>query len=309
LSKPTVARSLLGDVLVDGLGRGFRTQPGKLPLAGCHAKLERASEHLQQLDAELGLFFDSDPYGAIGELEPNSDWYVFRVKTLRPPPPRIGVLIGDLVHQLRSTLDHMVFEAATKHLGRKPPENISLPIETSPAQFEKKAPRKLMDLRRNEWVVSDQCLALITGMQPYQGTDRPHEDHLAILERLWNLDKHQTVIPLPIAQQAGWSADFIPNADAEPILERRGRGHIALEDDAKLISVRISRTGPNPHVHMDGDALVKVQGKGFMRNLTADLWWIQSTVAMLVAAFSTPEPPLSGGVPPSGMYRTRIVSV
>jgi hypothetical protein len=40
-----------------------------------------------------------------------------RVRLRRSPPPELALIVGDAVHNLRTALDHTVYEAARKHAG------------------------------------------------------------------------------------------------------------------------------------------------------------------------------------------------
>jgi hypothetical protein len=226
-------------MLIDGVrvdARGI-----ELKLDGILDKLERAHEHREQFQVELREFLDTDPYGALGEIEGEHGWYVFRVEVRRPIPPRLGVLFGEWVHQVRSSLDHLIWELARWHLNRTPPIGTVFPIQTGRAGAE-----RLM--ARLKGRIPDDFHAAIERLQPI-GTDNDHP--LVALERLWNRDKHATVIPIPEAETLTLGhIEYRPNRDAGNITERRPRSHVRLEEGAELARVKIAPVGPDPRVDM-----------------------------------------------------------
>lgn len=239
------------------------------------AKLARAQEHLEALDAELVKFFDSNPYGALGEIEGEDGWYVFRVKTRRQPPPRIGVLLGEYVHQVRSAFDHFAWALAELHTRGTPPSVIGFPIETSRTNFQKKARHRL------DGHISPGWFAVIEAMQPYDA----HDHALAILERLWNRDKHQTIIPLPVTETMTLGhTEIRPESDAITITERRPRSGVRLEDKAELARVKIATTIQQPHVDMYVCTPAKIRSESGI-DLYWDIGFAESTLYGLLSLF------------------------
>ena len=82
-------------------------------LEGVWAKLARAEKHHDLLEQELGDFIEQDPQPiglSIPYLDTESGWHVCLAIARQPPPPRLGVLLGDLLHNVRSALDHLVWQ-------------------------------------------------------------------------------------------------------------------------------------------------------------------------------------------------------
>jgi hypothetical protein len=271
-------------------------------LSGCLAKLARAQEHLHAFDAECRRFFDSDPYRALGEIEGEHGWYVFRVKVIRQPPLRIGVLLGEYVHQVRSAFDHFAFALATVRYGQKtPPESVNFIIETSPKKFGEKSGRL-------KGKIPDDWFALIEALQPYGA----HDDSLAILERFWNRDKHKVVLVLPETEtmQLGHT-QYLPNGDAAPLTERRARAGVRLVDDAELARVKITAAGPNPRVEMYVLTVAKVASEGRL-GFFWDILPAESLLRLLLSVFPggrTVYDDLSGSILLNRVYKTAITTL
>jgi hypothetical protein len=173
---------------------------------GCWAKLRRAEEHLVHLRERVQGFVDGNAYG----VEPDYDFYAGEVvvygKALREPPiAEWGVIIGDIVHNLRSALDHLVWQLTLIN-GRTPPaviprgkagrkwRDIAFPIKLDPTPtdasgnlipWSQTRPREL-------WGVGDNLAAHLESLQPFHSGQDPRNP-LWVLNELWNIDKHRHV--------------------------------------------------------------------------------------------------------------------
>ncbi len=112
----------------------------------------------------------------------------WRLKIKEPFPERWGVLIGDVVTNLRAALDHAFWAAAVLHSG--PPENpreLEFPIyATNRSSYTKRA-KKLQSL------VAPDVWSIVDAMQPFHGGDCAHTSPLEILRYLSNVDKHRFI--------------------------------------------------------------------------------------------------------------------
>jgi hypothetical protein len=72
-------------------------------------KVERAEEHFANLKAALGIGGSpiESPTRASIHVDAQGN-LVYRTDLIEPTPEH-GIIIGDLVHQLRSCLDHIVY--------------------------------------------------------------------------------------------------------------------------------------------------------------------------------------------------------
>jgi hypothetical protein len=77
---------------------------------GIHAKLDRSHETLMAVAAEIAHFFEEEakPWRIDLRSEEGGLRFVWRAHEVRPPPARFSVMAGEIVHGLRSSLDHMV---------------------------------------------------------------------------------------------------------------------------------------------------------------------------------------------------------
>ena len=101
----------------------------------------------------------------------------------------LGLHVGDFLHNLRSALDHLVYELAAAHTA---------PLPTSAAEtcefpvFWKKP----MDARQEQSKIGSvhpDAATLIGAMQPHRKGGNYKDDPLWILNELERIDKHRTL--------------------------------------------------------------------------------------------------------------------
>lgn len=96
----------------------------QLDLTGCWAKVSRAEEHLADLRNRVQGFVNSGAYRITKEQDFYADEVVVYGEVVREPPMTDwGVVIGDIVHNLRSALDQLVWQL-TLASGKTPPDPI-----------------------------------------------------------------------------------------------------------------------------------------------------------------------------------------
>ncbi len=91
------------------------------------ARFRWAEKHLEAHHAEYVSCVDRKPYRL--EVQPNREYteYTFRIRIREAIPDHWSFMIGDILHNLRSTLDNLVFNLAGQPTGTRR-ENIQFPI-------------------------------------------------------------------------------------------------------------------------------------------------------------------------------------
>jgi hypothetical protein len=161
------------------------------PLDSCYAKVRQAEGHAKTLHEEIRAFHKLGVIRIDGQPDPQSTDYVFRVKASEEPPLLDwGCRIGDVLHNLRSALDHLAWQLVVFHKGEQIAEqearNIYFPAALAPNDFNSLAIVQMIDSAH---------LATLRGLQPYHRGDRKRaEGHpLVTLRELSNIDKHRIV--------------------------------------------------------------------------------------------------------------------
>jgi hypothetical protein len=159
-------------------------------LAGAVEKVNRAKEQFDELRAEMDAFFNAEPkpHTSIGEFDTDSWAWIEGFQIRQPPPLRFGVILGDCVHNLRSSLDHVIWQVTLLD-GGTPDDSTQFPVASkSEAQFEAMANLRIPGL-------SKEHRALVKRVQPYHRGDAADAHPLAVLADLSNTDKHQILNP------------------------------------------------------------------------------------------------------------------
>jgi hypothetical protein len=185
-------------------------------LDGCREKVNRAREHGEALEREIAFWQEANPVPFEAKYEAESGYHVSRITALPEVPVlRWGILIGDVLHNLRSALDHLAW-ALSNWGGRTPsdPEGVKFPIVDSPERF-------LSGVAARATSQMDPAhVARIETMQPYHGQGGMGPDSwtgpwihpLAFVRNLNNDDKHRVVTALPVVSNRYemWSSPPIP---------------------------------------------------------------------------------------------------
>jgi hypothetical protein len=160
------------------------------PLDGINAKIQRADEQIKNLNAEISDWLGKNRhlYRTIHEADHDARQAILSV-TGPDPPLRFSVIAGEIVHQLRSCLDHLVYQLVIAKSGSpdaKLEHILQFPICYTPQNFER--------ARRQIQGVSDTAAAEIERRQPYHNKVDIRMHPLWLLRELDNADKHRLLV-------------------------------------------------------------------------------------------------------------------
>lgn len=144
-------------------------------------KLARAREHLAGLDAEIRAYCESGAAGLRFDETCNQARLLFVLNA--PPPPRLSILVGDVVHNARSAIDHLAW-ALVRFNRRTPSRKCSFPICDDEDAFNERGVKIIAGVGRR-------AESIIRGLQPYQLKADAHGHPLWLLQYLSNADKHR----------------------------------------------------------------------------------------------------------------------
>lgn len=211
-------------------------------------------------------------------------------------PAYWGVMLGNIVHNFRSALDHVAWalykRGHTPNLGQEGERNVYFPITTSPAWFKNSLEKKLPGVRRAD-------IATVRRCQPYRAGRRHVEHVLWVLDELSRKDKHRSVqFVIPVPESTGLSI-----GPATDCIYRRMASHsprAILEPGAELGRLFVKKTGPDPyidvqpHFRIDPSVKARLTLEEFLRKTPA-------VVSRILYAFSEPPPSverITGSIPP-----------
>src|SRR6266487_144994 len=149
-------------------------------------RVDRAKYHLDVLHDEIRRFMETEPYTTAREPDPDSGGFRFRLTVKAAVPDSIGLIFGDFVHNLRASMDNLVWEFATHNRRR-----LNFPV----AHERPKPPAEFAPLLRAS--IAPEAFDIIERVQPYNATAPSDPRHrLALLNSFWNKDKHRTTTPV-----------------------------------------------------------------------------------------------------------------
>lgn len=234
-------------------------------LEGVALKLIRARNHFDSLNEVCGKAIEQ----SAGEpfVEREGDWEVVRVP-IREFPQWPSIVSGDYVHNLRSALDHLVWQLV-KVSDAKPGPWTSFPTYGDQDDFirDVEQRKKKRGAGPLEGIERDGPIwALIESHQPYNNTElppwlptdmpdrdswKPRLTHLGILNALNNVDKHRTIHGFSVFPIKGQpiNRSLLWNPDAVLVQQIDRESWEPLVDGAELARFRF-RPGVEPNVRV-----------------------------------------------------------
>lgn len=157
-------------------------------------RLGRAYHHLEALADVMQTFVDEnrDRTAEEFEFDDGSWWYVGYTVEWPDPSPEWGLLLGEAMHQFRSTLDNLVW-TLVKTNNAKPSNTCAFPICSSETDWNKRVvhTRRSRDIDPPLKGIADEAFEAIHDRQPYKRGHDAKRHPLTKLNWLNNVDKHQ----------------------------------------------------------------------------------------------------------------------
>lgn len=155
-------------------------------------RIDRAVKHINEFGLVSSAYLRESPFATRTEsyTENGKEGLRFFFQVNKKLPPSLGVIAGDSIHNLRASLDNIVWA-----LGKVYPSTdtsadanrLAFPVCDTAEQYEN-------TLRRREYKAitnfPSEAQQLIESLQPYYST--PEGFRLSILHALWNADKHRS---------------------------------------------------------------------------------------------------------------------
>lgn len=152
-------------------------------------KIKRADQHINNLKILVSDFLKTDFYTLEANYKTHIQQVAYRVVRVDPLPENVPLVLGDAIHNLRSALEHFMWETVDRFGGTPPDLHTSFPIAMTEQQYRSAFAKREITLLRKE------IKEFISDVQPYVTGDNT----------LWNLhqlditDKHQLIIPVASA--------------------------------------------------------------------------------------------------------------
>jgi hypothetical protein len=145
-------------------------------------KVRRARRHAAELNETIRAFFQKTPYKTTGEIDAETGDKLFKVSRCLPVPREIPLIIGDVLQNLRTALDHLVWQLVEAN-GGKPNKGTAFPFAKTAQDYRNESSRRLKG-------VPEAAIKMIDDLRPYAGGN----EDLYSLHHLNNHDKHRLLL-------------------------------------------------------------------------------------------------------------------
>lgn len=159
-------------------------------------KLDWARHHMGEATRATDSFISTTPYVVTRQLEDGGAKHVYVFTKYTEPPSEIGLHVGDCIHNLRSSLDHLAMALAQK--GAR--DNLSTLTESEERRIQfpiVKCQDDWDSAIRQHWLryVPDAAVQEILLLQPFCRRGAWYDaDFLWRIGQLDNADKHRKLI-------------------------------------------------------------------------------------------------------------------
>lgn len=186
--------------------------------AGIGEKLKRSDQNILNLQSEIQAFFEKCDYPVIPHTN-DEEWqkavdYHRKLKI----PIRFSVLAGEIIHHLRSSLDHLVWIFSTEDIRREKGGSIAFPVVC----HDPPPPKEIERLHGQIQGIADARVRdRIIALQPYhRGADGANSP-LAIIHEMDRFDKHRELVLINNCVTANVR---VPDRDTEDALRLHQNG-------------------------------------------------------------------------------------
>ncbi len=191
-------------------------------------KIERTEAQIDDLKGKISSFFDSKPYGLISKRD--NQLQIFQISLRTPMPKIFKIIIGEILHNLRSSLDQLACALAMKQSGSC--KKIYFPFGKDVDIFER-------ELSQKTKLISPDGKNMIRALKPYRGGN----DLLWLLHDLNRKDKHISVVPIILDVFADLDTLIVENGEIYSIGPRTGR-HFIFNSTTKNFTQVVTECAP-----------------------------------------------------------------
>lgn len=157
------------------------------PFPGARLKLVRAEQHIEEVRRAVDQFVSASFFKWEKRPAPKDGWTEVVLRFTGAIPDELSVMVGDALHNMRSSLDNMTFALAHRNgvTSRSKLSQVYFPMGQSPAEFDA-ACDKLAPL------IGSSASEAIKLLEVYDGGAGASLKQLGALS---NMDKHRLLIP------------------------------------------------------------------------------------------------------------------
>jgi hypothetical protein len=249
------------------------------------SKVRRARVHLKELHVECTKYLQAHPYALLAQNDKDGRLRRIFAQAMAPEEPvpdDVGVILGDVLHNLRSALDLLAWRLSKGDGSLDRTTQFPIVFDEPNRQYKKAPAQRFWDhVVHNQLArVSDEDRTLIERLQPYRGG---HGHKLRVLALLNDMDKHrviparQATIYNPMPTLTG------PNASIHGVVFRASQFQ-DLHDGAVLVEFH-RPPGPDVTVDLKPPVFVLFGDPSGPRANEAHLWRYARWVELILRGF------------------------
>jgi hypothetical protein len=239
-------------------------------LPGITAKLNRAEKQIEWADSFIPEWTARvKAWGLEAEVDQGQRRYIWTFRQLKPMPPIYPVVCDEIIHHLRSVLDHLACHLVEAS-GGQVTNTTAWPIERTERDWKRKVER-----RRRLWQIwrktgggplkgipiGGPIWTFIEAAQPYRRSREARQDMLFALNDTWNANKHRVLTPdLTYLIAAGDPLDlFDVHPPIQPVESRWLIPRREAKNGTKVALFRFPTSEPLPTMRVKMDAGLSAQ--------------------------------------------------
>ncbi len=224
-------------------------------LSSAKLKWDRANQQLNALNVEIAEFMQSaeKPYKISLKRNSQTGEDCILINIVKKTPIMWSVKIGEIIYNLRSALDHMVYEIASLNCNGTVPARTEFPIFIDEVRFRSEKMGGGMYKMRG---LPENVRTSIEEIQPFKREQSPELHRLWALQELSNWDKHRLLHLTSVT--TGTRNLSLKTEGGVTIKATKVRADGEIEDGAELCCYQVTQLSANGQVHMDGDIIYSV---------------------------------------------------
>lgn len=210
-------------------------------------KLVRASEQIDLLEADCRTLIDRDPKPLRLQIDRKSGWRRLTWALPSDVMLRLGIVVGEVAHNLQSALDIAISELVRANGGSD--DRSAFPIVVTWNDAGKQHFAKLTT------GLGGHQLTVVAAHQPHHRGDEAPSQLLALLAEITNADKHRVVYPAQVMVKTYRVRVFrTPGAPACRVVEVKEPAPddlVTLEDGTEVSRVRVKPANAQVDMQLD----------------------------------------------------------
>jgi len=151
-------------------------------VSAIRAKAERSRKHIDEAGAYVQSYLQSNPYRIATRRDPETRRLHYYVSSITEPSQQLSAIIGDALHNLRSTLDHLAYQLVLVGTGQLPSRRVYFPVCDDQAKYASEGRQQVQGAKLG-------AISAIDAIKPYKGGNT----------KLWQLHQLNNVEQAPIS--------------------------------------------------------------------------------------------------------------